>query len=97
MEKFSNEYFQTLARALMFDLNEKEINELRNDFTSLEDQLALLSKIDTDVVAPMVYPFEMETTFLRVDEVENVVSQDAALLNAAKVENGMIGVPKVVK
>jgi aspartyl-tRNA(Asn)/glutamyl-tRNA(Gln) amidotransferase subunit C len=45
----------------------------------------------------MVYPFEMETTFLREDVVENVLSEEDALKNAAKTRNGHVLVPKVVR
>ncbi|MGL5979001.1 MAG: Asp-tRNA(Asn)/Glu-tRNA(Gln) amidotransferase subunit GatC [Erysipelotrichaceae bacterium] len=97
MKAYSAAYFQKLAKQLMFELNETEILDLQRDFETLEEQLALFDAIDTDGVEEMVFPFEQETTFLRMDEVSQVVSQDAALLNAHDTENGMIGVPKVVK
>ena len=45
----------------------------------------------------MVYPFEMPTTFLREDVVENVCSQEDALKNAKAQKEGHFVVPKVVK
>ena len=45
----------------------------------------------------MIYPFEAETTFLREDTVDNVISQDAALANVKSVKAGHVHVPKVVK
>ncbi|MGL5540660.1 MAG: Asp-tRNA(Asn)/Glu-tRNA(Gln) amidotransferase subunit GatC [Erysipelotrichaceae bacterium] len=97
MEKFSDAYFQKLANQLMFSLSEQEVKDLQRDFNTLEEQLALFDAVDTENVEEMVYPFEMETSFMREDVVSNVVTQEEALQNAAKTENGMIGVPKVVK
>lgn len=97
MEKFSNEYFKKLAHGLMFDVNEQEIEELRRDFETLEEQLALFNVIDTKDVEPMIYPFEFETSFLRKDVDNHRVTQNEALLNARESVDGLIVVPKVVK
>lgn len=97
MEKKDQEYFKHLAHQLMFDVNETEIAQLQAEFTILERQIDLLERIDTDNVEPMVYPFEQETTYLREDEVTNILSREAALSNAQAVMAGHIHVPKVVK
>lgn len=97
MEKFSSEYFKKLANDLKFDLSEEEIEELKKDFVEVEKQVQLFDSIDTDGIDPMVYPFETPTTFIREDEVEEVLSQEEALKNAKDVRMGHIHVPKVVK
>ena len=86
-----------LALDLKFALTDEEAADIQNDFTILDKKLALLDKIDTSKVEEMVYPFDDETTFLRKDEVTNVLSQEDALLNAAQVKQGHVVVPKVVK
>lgn len=97
MENMDQEYFKKLANQLMFDLSEQEIEELQKEFKILQEQISLLEKINTEDVEEMVYPFEAETTFLREDVVDHVVSRDEALCNVSSVMAGHVHVPKVVK
>lgn len=97
MEKYSKEFFKSLANQIMFDLTDEEVEELQEEFKDLTKQMELLDKIDTENVEPMVYPFEEATVYLREDEVSNVISKEDALANAPKVLNDQIIVPKVVK
>lgn len=97
MEEFSAEYFKKLAHDIMFDLNDEEVSELQEEFKVLLQQIELLDGIDTEGVEEMIYPFEAETTFLREDSVDNVISQEAALLNVKSAKVGHVHVPKVVK
>lgn len=97
METFDKAYFKKLANQLMFDLNDQEISELQEDFKVLLEQISILDQVNTDGVEEMVYPFEAETTYLREDEVVNVISQEEALRNAKTVMAGHVHVPKVVK
>ncbi len=91
------EDIKVLANNLMFDLNDEEVEDISKEFDKLDKMLAFFDEIDTSNVKEMVYPFEDETSFLREDEVSNVLSQDDALKNAAKVISGHVVVPKVVK
>lgn len=91
------EDIKVLANNLMFDLNDEEVEDISKEFDKLDKMLAFFDEIDTNNVKEMVYPFEDETSFLREDEVSNVLSQDDALKNAAKVISGHVVVPKVVK
>lgn len=97
MEKYSKEYFKSLANQIMFDLSDAEVEDLQEEFKDLTQQIALLDEINTDGVEPMVYPFEEATFYLREDEVSNVISTKDTLANAPKVLNDQIVVPKVVK
>lgn len=97
METFDRAYFKKLANQIMFDLSEQEIDELQDEFKVLVSQMELLEKIDTEGVEPMVYPFEAETTYIREDEVKEVLDVEAALSNSKDVREGHILVPKVVK
>lgn len=89
--------YRKLANQLMFDLSDEEIVELDHEFDALLKQIDLLDTIDTENVETMVYPFEAPTTFLREDEVENVLEQSDVLKNVKKERAGHILVPKVVK
>ncbi|TDW20988.1 aspartyl/glutamyl-tRNA(Asn/Gln) amidotransferase subunit C [Breznakia blatticola] len=96
MEK-NKAYFRKLANQIMIDLSDDEIEILQKEFEVTLRKMDLLDKINTDDVKEMVYPFELETHFLREDEIENVISQQEALENAPEVKDGQILVPKVVK
>ena len=72
-EEMNKEYFKKLAKELMFELSDEESEDIVKEFETLNKQLALLEKVNTDGVEPMVYPFEDETTFLREDEVTHVI------------------------
>lgn len=97
MEVISKDELTSLAHQLMFDLSDEEATQLQGDFKDLMDQIALLDRIDTTDVKEMVYPFEAETSYLREDVVDHVISQKEALANAQSVMAGHIHVPKVVK
>ena len=96
-EKKDQEYFKKLAHQLMFDLSDEEANDIVKEFETLEKQLHLLDAVDTEGVEPMVYPFEDETSFLRKDEVSNVITQEEALANVKDKIEGHFILPKVVK
>lgn len=86
-----------LASRLMFKLSDEEAQLIVDEFELLEKQLSILDEIDTEGVEEMIYPFNVETSFLREDEVSHVLDKELALSNAAKVKEGHIVVPKVVK
>ncbi len=88
---------QKYAHNLMFELSNEELEALEGDFDVLKAQLDLLNKVDTTNVEPMVYPFVLETTYLRPDEADHLLTQEEALANAPQVKQGHFVVPKVVK
>ena len=95
MEKQNN--LKDLANQLLFDLTELELKQIDDDFNVFIAQVDFLKNINTDKVEEMVYPFENNTTFLREDCVDHILSQQDALSNAKVVDNGYVKVPKVVK
>lgn len=97
MEKFSSEYFRKLANDLRFDLNDEEIEHLKLLFKRVANQVEKFDAIDTEGVEPMIYPFEAPTTFLREDEVAEVLTQEEVLKNVKDARMGHVHVPKVVK
>lgn len=95
--KKDREYFKKLAHQLMFDLSDEEADKLVSEFDVLEGQISLLDAVDTEDTEEMIYPFEEPTTFLREDEVTNVISQDDAMANVTKKLEGHFVLPKVVR
>jgi len=93
---YSPDYFKNLAKQIRFNLSDEEALDIANEFEVLLDQMRLLEKIDTDQVKEMVYPFEDETSFMREDEVDEVLSLDQVLLNAPNSRNGFFVTKKVV-
>jgi aspartyl-tRNA(Asn)/glutamyl-tRNA(Gln) amidotransferase subunit C len=81
----------------MFKLSDEEAQLIVDEFELLDKQLSILNEIDTEGVEEMIYPFDVETSFLREDEVSHVLDKELALSNATKVKEGHIVVPKVVK
>jgi len=59
--------------------------------------LALLDTIDTSQTEEMIYPLDVETSFLREDVVTHVISQEEAVANVKKKVEGHFVLPKVVK
>jgi len=96
MEK-DRAYFRKLAKQLMFDLSDEEADDIIAEFHTLESQLQLLEKIDTNGVEEMIYPFEQPTSFMREDEPKDMLSQEDALANVSRVKQGHVVVCKVVK
>ena len=97
VENKDREYFQKLANQLMFNISDKEADELVSEFSTLEKQFAIMEEIDTDGVEEMIYPFEEPTTYIRHDEPDHVISQDDAMRNVTKKLEGHFVLPKVVK
>ena len=86
-----------LAKRIMFEVSDEDALKIAKDFETFNKQLAILDEIDTQNVEEMIYPFDVETTYLREDVVSHVISKEDALANATKVKEGHITVPKVVK
>ena len=80
----------------MFMIKDDEMIELIKEYEVFMDQVSMLDKIDTSGVEPLDYPYEMETTYLREDMDDTIISNDDALKNAKDVLANQIKVPKVV-
>lgn len=85
-----------LGLKTMFAISDKEMPALVKEYEVFMNHVEVLEKIDTADVEIMAYPYEIETTFMRNDEVEYVISVEDALLNATSVEENQIKMPKVV-
>lgn len=86
-----------LGLKTMFNISDEEMPELVEEYDIFMNHVAVLEKIDTEGVEPLAYPYEIETTFLREDEANDVISREEILKNAKSVEDNQIKVPKVVK
>ena len=91
------EYFHSLARQLMFDFSDEEIEWIVGEFKTLSTQLALLDKIDTEGVEEMIYPFDVEIEHMREDKVDHLLTRDEVLSNVEEKIEGHFVLPRVVK
>lgn len=86
------------AHNLMFDIDNVELEVLKEEYADILDAIEEMKSIpNIDQLRPMIFPYEIVTDSLREDEINNVLSQQEALKNASKVEEGQIVIPKVVK
>lgn len=63
----------------MFNITDAEMPELVEEYEIFMNHVAVLEKIDTDGKAPLAYPYEIETCFLRDDEPIDVISREDVL------------------
>ena len=62
------EMLKKLGLKTMFNITDAEMPELVEEYEIFMNHVAVLEKIDTDGKAPLAYPYEIETCFLRDDE-----------------------------
>lgn len=93
----NKEKIKELANDLMFNVNDIECQDIIKEFESLDKLLVFFDSIDTSNTEEMIYPLDVETTYLREDIETNKISQDDALSNVKKSKQGHFLVPKVVK
>lgn len=65
---------EDLAKDLMFELSNDDIQNILNEFCSIEEQLKSITNISTIGIQPTSYCIEFESTPLREDEIVEVDS-----------------------
>ena len=84
------EMLKKLGLKTMFNITDAEMPELVEEYEIFMNHVAVLEKIDTDGKAPLAYPYEIETCFLRDDEPIDVISREDVLKNAKSVQDNQI-------
>ena len=98
MKKVSQKTLLAAAHNLMFDIDDIELEVLTEEYADLLVAIEHMKNIpNIDHVKAMVFPYDLVTDYLREDEVKPCLSQEEALKNASKVEDGQIVIPKVVR
>lgn len=91
------EFLKDLAHRLKFDMTAEQYATLKDEFNTIIHQMELIGKIkDIDTIVPMTFPFEIESSGLRDDVVDDVLTIDDVLLNAKDHAQGQIKTKKVV-
>jgi aspartyl/glutamyl-tRNA(Asn/Gln) amidotransferase C subunit len=98
MSNFTKEKIDKYAHDLLIGLTEQERDMIQSEFDTIEKNMDLINKIpNIKDVEPQSYPFEMEATELRDDNVEGEkIDIDDLLSNCDRVEGREVEVPKVV-
>lgn len=96
VKQLSKEKIKQLANHLMFDLSDQEMEDIQHEFATLLKQMELLNDIDTQGVEPMVFPYEINSTSLRNDEMSEHLTIEEVFVNAPDAQDDYFVVPKVV-
>jgi len=82
---------------LMFTMSEEQYIKLEKEFSIIIAQMNLIKDIaGVDEAEPMIFPFDVGTSTLRADDIENPLSVDEVLNNAPEVVGHEFKLPKVV-
>ncbi|MFA5235309.1 MAG: Asp-tRNA(Asn)/Glu-tRNA(Gln) amidotransferase subunit GatC [Bacilli bacterium] len=97
MQKVTRSLLKKAAHNIMLDMTEEQYALLEAEFTILLAQMDLIGHIvGIDDVAPMTFPFDETTEWMREDIPSSPTSAADILKNAGFVEDHQIKVPKVV-
>jgi len=88
---------KNLALKAMFKLTDEEMPAMIEEYQVFMHHVEELEAIDTTGVEPLSFPYEEVTTFLREDEVKDMIRAEDALKNVPDVVENQIRLPKVVK
>ena len=77
------------------DFNEKSKVKMQDDFKKILDFINKLNEIDTKDVDPLIY-ISKEINTLRDDEINELTSQEKALINGPLKDSDYFKVPKVI-
>ena len=96
----SNSELESLAKKLMFEMNDDEYETLEKEFDVILKQMDLIGNIkDIDKVEPMTFPFDLELNdnCLREDVYNNEINFNDMKINVKDYEDDRVKVPKVVE
>lgn len=85
-----------LEKLARLRLGDSEREKLGSDLQRILDMVDKLQSLNTDGVEPLIWMNENENA-LRNDEVSGQLTNEAALLNAPKTDEGYFSTPKVIE
>ena len=97
MNGFTKEKIIDYADKLLISLNDKECQDLLDEFDVINSNMELISKIEgLSEIEPLSFPQEIRVNELRCDEkIRNIDTSDALKNSDGKLED-VIEIPKVV-
>ncbi len=95
MPTLSRADVEHVAHLARLGLTEDELARLEGQLNHILDQYAILSRLDTEAIAPTAQTIELEN-ILREDVVAPSLVVEAALANAPRREGDFIVVPAII-
>ena len=93
----NKEELKKYAKNLEFDMKEEEYETLSNEFNILFKQMDLLGNIEgINNYEPMDFPFSLDDSYLREDNVNMNIPREDVLSNSKDVKDNCVKSPKVV-
>lgn len=93
--EISLKFLNQLAQDLLFELDEQQCKNLLLEFDAIEEQMAVVKKINTTKVLPLDFPFDIKKDYLRSDTVEASLFVNDVLSVAGQVKDDYIVINKV--
>ena len=94
----SKSELESLAKKLMFEMNDDEYETLEKEFDVILKQMDLIGNIkDIDKVEPMTFPFTNDNVVLREDKDGKTITVEEALANCHGRKGREVKVPRVVE
>ena len=88
---------KSYSKKLEFTMKEEEFETLKGEFDILLKQVELIDKIDgLSGYAPIYFPFSLDSSYLREDEVSMELYRVDAFKNCNDVLDNQVKLPKVV-
>ncbi len=94
MKRITREDVRHVAELAELQFSDDEIEKITPQLDKILDHVARISSVDTEGIPPTSHAMDIKNVF-REDEVEEPVSQEAALKNAPDKEDKGFKVPKI--
>jgi aspartyl-tRNA(Asn)/glutamyl-tRNA(Gln) amidotransferase subunit C len=95
MTKITVEQVDHIAELARLALTEEEKSRYSTQLNAILEYFDKLRQVDTDQVAPMSHPLDLENVF-RTDDAGESLPRDAVLANAPDAEQGCFRVPVIL-
>jgi aspartyl-tRNA(Asn)/glutamyl-tRNA(Gln) amidotransferase subunit C len=94
--KIDQATLQKMAHLARLNFDSQAAEKMSKDLSQVLEWVEQLQEVNTEQVAPLT-SMSSETNAFRADEVGQQLTQEQALKNAPKQENGFFTVPKVLE
>lgn len=95
-EEINCQFLHELSNNLNFEINEEECKNLMFEFHSITAQMNEVTKINTEGIEPLDYPFDLTNSYLRNDEPTKSLEIEQVLTVADSSKGNYITINKVI-
>lgn len=92
----TKEMLHNLADDLMFKISDEQCANLLLEFKAIEQQMTIVTEINTNNVEPLNYPLPIINSYLRNDVIQTPLTSKAVLDVAPQVDNDYIVINQVI-